>query len=240
MTLTAISVDDEPRAHKIIAHYAAKIDGLVLVESFTSPVKAANFLNTNKVDIIFLDINMPDMDGISLLKTLKQRPMIIFTTAYDNYAVESYDYDAIGYLLKPIEFPKFYKAVLRVIELRMSEIKTIPTKAKPAGEADSAKNVLLKSGSKMLQIDTSKIRYISASGNYAELVLSAQQKVFVDHNLSELSEKHLPECFIRIHRSYIINKNYLSELESHQVKIGEIHLPMGKTYRSEVRRLVGA
>lgn len=229
MNLTAISIDDEPRAHNIIEHYAAKVEQLELVNSFISPLRAASFLKEQAVDLIFLDINMPDLDGISLLKTLKTPPSVIFTTAYEEYAVESYEYEADGYLLKPIEFPKFYKAVMRVFEKKFTE------KPKPVDETnyvDSA--IFLKNGNKMLRFQTSEIRFIEASGNYAEIHLE-NQRLYVDHSLSELLEYYLPKNFVRIHRSYIINCNHITELEAYQVKVSEIQLPIGKTYRTEVR-----
>lgn len=233
MILKAISIDDEPRAHHVIEHYAAKIEQLELVETFTSPLKAASFLKENPVDILFLDINMPDMDGMSLLKTLKEPPIVIFTTAYDEYAVESYDHEAAGYLLKPIEFPKFYKAVMRATELRQS-----PSTSAKILPAEST-SLLLKSGTKMLKFDPADIFYIEASGNYAELFL-ANEKVLVDHTLSELMDQLLGENFLRVHRSYAINVDHLSEYESHQVMVNDKTLPIGKTYRAEVKAFISS
>lgn len=228
MILKAISIDDEPRAHHVIEYYASKIEELELVESFTSPLKAASFLKENPVDVLFLDINMPDMDGMSLLKTLKEPPTVIFTTAYDEYAVESYDHEAAGYLLKPIEFPKFYKAVMRVVEQKQPPVSS-------ATKADnSTASLLLKSGNKMLNFNPDDIIYVEASGNYAE-VITKDNKVIVDHSLTELIENHTAISFLRIHRSYIINTKHFSEYESHQLKIGGTSLPIGKTYRKEVK-----
>lgn len=231
MKLKAISVDDEPRAHTVIQHHASKIEQLELIESFTSSIKAAAYLNENQVDILFLDINMPDMNGIALLKTLKNPPHVIFTTAYEEYAVESYDFEAMGYLLKPIEFSKFFQAVMRVVE----KMKTKP-QSFHSSDQESKKVIFLKSGTKLLKIDTSKINYITASGNYAELRIGAE-KLLVDHNLNELMEKLPPETFFRIHRSYSINSTYLEEYESHQLKISGQILPIGKTYRQAIKSL---
>lgn len=228
--LKAISIDDEPRAHHVIKHHASKIGQLELVNSFTSPMKAATWMKEHPVDLLFLDINMPDMDGLSLLKTLKNPPAVIFTTAYDEYAVESYDYEAAGYLLKPIEFPKFYKAVMRVVDQK-SNPGLVDSNTKDISESW----LLLKSGAKILKFNPADIHYIEASGNYAELHLE-KETTLVDHTLSELMESYLGDRFIRIHRSYIINTVYLREYESHQVKVGEETLPIGKTYRKETRQ----
>ena len=231
MILKAISIDDEPRAHLVIKHHSEKVEGIVLVNSFTSPLKALSYLREEKIDLIFLDINMPDMDGLSLLKTLKDPPTVIFTTAYDEYAVESYDHQAAGYLLKPIEFPKFYKAVMRVIEQQ----KTPYPRTLQADK--SAAFLLLKSGSKMLKFDSADIQFIEASGNYAELI-TKERKVMVDHSLIELLENLPAQSFLRIHRSYIVNIAYLSEYELHQLKIGDKILPIGKTFRQEVKQAI--
>ena len=233
MILKAISIDDEPRAHHVIEHYASKMEQLDLIDSFTSPLKAASYLKEHSIDLIFLDINMPDMDGMSLLKTLKDPPIVIFTTAYDEYAVESYDHEAAGYLLKPIEFPKFYKAVMRAAELRQT-----PATSSPVNTAES-NSLLLKSGTKMLKFDPADIFYIEASGNYAELFLG-DEKTLVDHTLSELMNQLPNKHFLRVHRSYAINVDHLSEYESHQVKVGDKTLPIGKTYRAEVRSFIAA
>lgn len=232
MILKAISVDDEPRAHHVIRYLSSKVEQLELTESFTSPTKAATFLNKNKVDILFLDINMPDMDGLSLLRTLKDPPNVIFTTAYDEYAVESYDFEAAGYLLKPIEFPKFYKSVMRVLDKKAAN-------KPPDEETTSATktSLLLKSGTKLLRFEPDDIVAIEASGNYAELHINGK-KVMIDHTLSELSGTYLPACFLRVHRSYIINLHYLREFESHQLKVDQYTIPIGKTYRQDVKKAI--
>lgn len=227
--ITAISIDDEPRAHDVISHFASKMDILDLKDSFTSPLKALEYLKNNPVDLLFLDINMPDMDGMSLLNTINNKPAVIFTTAYEEYAVESYDHEAAGYLLKPIEFPKFYKAVMRVLDQEKSSASlSHETINKPVT------SLLLKSGTKLLSFNPDDVRHIEASGNYSELYLK-EEKAIVDHTLSELIEEHLPDRFIRVHRSYIINMDYLQEYETHRVKVDGIDLPIGKTYRKKLK-----
>ena len=230
MNITAISIDDEPGAHAVIEHHASKIEELDLIETFTSPVKALDYLRDHDVDLLFLDINMPDIDGMTLLKTLKNPPDVIFTTAYDEYAVESYDFQASGYLLKPIGFPKFYQAVMRVLDQKKSQR---PVEKSPSN-SDHSSSLMLKSGNKVLKFSAEDILYIKASGNYAEIYLQ-DESVLVDHTLSDLQEHFLPSSFVRIHRSYIINMNYLQEYESHQVRLNDILLPIGKTYRKEMQ-----
>lgn len=230
--ITAVSIDDEPHAHDVIAHYASKMDILDLQDSFTSPLKAAEYLKKHPVDLIFLDINMPDLDGISLLKMLKDPPTVIFTTAYDEYAVESYDHEAAGYLLKPIEFPKFYKSVMRVVELKKPAANQASVNLAPL-----TSSLLLKSGNKMLKIEAKSIQYVEASGNYATLYMEKRSQL-VDHTLSDLMENHLKPPFMRIHRSYIVNMQYLEEYESHQLRVAGQQLSVGKTYRKEIRSYI--
>jgi DNA-binding LytR/AlgR family response regulator len=233
MKITAISIDDELAAHQVIEHHVSKIDDLELIETFTSPFKALGYLRDHDVDLLFLDINMPDIDGMTLLKTLKSPPAVIFTTAYDEYAVESYDFQASGYLLKPIGFSKFYRAVMRVLDQKKASSKTTPavTKTEPNPV------LILKSGSKMLKLDPDRILFIEASGNYAEVV-QLSETVLVDHTLSELQEQHLSSPFVRIHRSYIVNMNHLQEYESHLIKVNNQHVPVGKTYRASVKEYI--
>lgn len=228
----AIAIDDEPRALTIIEKYAEKISFLELTHTFRSGIDAAEFLTkeATPVDLIFLDINMPDMDGISFLKTLKNPPMVIFTTAYSEYAVESYDFEAIGYLLKPFDFGKFYKAVQRAKELH--QLKDKNRNASDSKKTESPSFLLVKNGSQTIKLNPADIQYIEASGNYSE-IHTPTQKVLTDHSLTELEDMLDSGFFYRIHRSYIIHLEYLEIVENYQVQVAGRDLPLGKTYRKD-------
>lgn len=228
----AIVIDDEPRALTIIRKYAEKISHLELTQTFRSGIDAAEFLSGvgTEIDLLFLDINMPDMDGISFLKTLKNPPMVIFTTAYSEYAVESYDFDAIGYLLKPFDFGKFYKAVQRARKLQ--ELKNQEQTSIANNQVTKPSYLLVKNGSQTLKLNPADIHYIEAAGNYSEIV-TAEKQILTDHSLSDLEDLLPAGSFYRIHRSYIIHLKYLEIVENHQVQVADTHIPLGKTYRKE-------
>jgi len=227
--MRCIAVDDEPRALEIIDKFISKIDFLELIGKFRSPLEAIDFLMQNEVDLIFLDINMPDITGTELVKILNQKPMIIFTTAYSEYAVESYELKAIDYLLKPFEFDRFLNAVIKAKEtfkLKKGEEK----KHTILNPIDS--KIQLKSGSETFHVKISDIIYIEGLGNYVNVYLS-ERKIATYISLKDFLEKLPSENFIRIHKSYIISIDHIKSFENHQVKIGNKNIPIGKNYRKE-------
>ncbi len=213
-------VDDEPVALEILKDYITKVPFLESAGFFRDPLKAIDFLNESDVDLIFLDINMPDLTGIQFLKSLKKPPLTVFTTAYSEYALESYDYDAVDYLLKPIEFDRFLKAVNKAHEL--FHMKTTFPK--------NREHILIKSGTDYFKIKTNDIFYIRGTGNYVTFVTMKKEI------LSLMTMKHaleiLPQSqFFRIHKSYIINFQHVDRIETEQVKIRDEYLPIGDSYR---------
>jgi DNA-binding LytR/AlgR family response regulator len=226
--MRCLAIDDEPKALGIIRHYAAKVPDLQLVGEFRSGVDALQFLRTEPVDLIFLDINMPDLTGIELLQTLNRPPLILFTTAYSEYAVQSYDWDAVGYLLKPIEFPKFLKAVHKA----QAQLQPKPSVVTPNPTVNpvAAEYVFIKSGGQTYQVKVADILYFEASGNHV-LVVTLNRKILTLTSLIEIA-KFLPsQLFYRIHKSFIVALPHVEVIESYQVKIKSYNIPIGKTYR---------
>src|SRR5580658_869777 len=162
--MTCIAIDDEPKALEVIERYCQKISLASLIATFREPLKAIEFLNREKADLIFLDINMPDISGMQLLQTLSPRPLIIFTTAYSQYAVESYNLNAIDYLLKPITFERFLAAVNKALDLSLLKNKT---GSKNAG----SDTVFIKSGPQTYQVKINDILYLQKDGNYITVYL---------------------------------------------------------------------
>jgi DNA-binding LytR/AlgR family response regulator len=220
--MKCLVVDDEPVALEILKDYIAKIPFLQSEGFFRDPLKAVDFLKDNDVDLLFLDINMPDLTGIQFLKTLKKPPLAVFTTAYSEYALESYDYDAVDYLLKPIEFDRFLKAVNKAHEL--FQMKTsLP---------ENREHILLKSGTDYFKIKTADIYYIRGTGNYVTFVTEKKEI------LSLMTMKHALEIlpssrFFRIHKSFIINFQHVDRIETEQVKIQDEYLPIGDSYKDD-------
>ena len=183
------------------------------------------FLATEAVDLIFLDINMPDLTGIELLQTLVRPPLVIFTTAYSEYAVQSYDWDAVGYLLKLIEFPKFVKAVHKA----QAQLSAKPTSVPISTSAAAPEYILVKSGAQTYQVKLADILYLEASGNHVILV-TTERKIMTLTSLQEVA-KLLPSSFYRVHKSFIVALPHVQVIESYQVKIRGTEIPLGKTYR---------
>jgi len=232
--MRCIAVDDEPRALEIIDNFISKIDFLDLVGKFRSPVNAIDFLLQNEIDLIFLDINMPDITGTEFVKIMSQKPMIIFTTAYSEYAVESYELDAIDYLLKPFEFDRFFKAVIKAKETfkLSSGVEKKHTILNPIGN-----KLQLKSGSETFQVQIDDIKYIEGLGNYVNVYLT-EKKIATYISLKDFIEKLPKENFTRIHKSYIISINHIKSFENYQVKLDDKTIPIGKNYRKDFIELM--
>ncbi len=216
--IKAIAIDDEPVALKIIENHAARIPYLALKTSFTNAFDALSYLNENKVDLIFLDINMPDITGLEFLKSLTMKPSVIFTTAYSEYAVESYELEAADYLLKPFEFGRFLKAVNKIADLNSEE---------------SSDHLFLKSGYEHIRIDKAHLRYIKGDGNYVGFY-TRDQKVLCRMKMSEAEDHLAGDAFVKVHRSYIINKSEITKVERHQVHLKDEIIPVSQTYYEDL------
>jgi two-component system LytT family response regulator len=222
--MKCLAIDDEPVALDILEDYIAKVPFLECMGVFRDPLKALDYLRKSRVDLIFLDINMPDLTGIQFLKTLKNPPLVIFTTAYSEYALESYDYDAVDYLLKPIEFERFIKATNKACE--MFEVKA---KNRPifAGESD---HIFIKSGTNFHKVKTKNIFYIKGTGNYVTFVLD-QKEILSLMTMTKALEVLPKNFFFRIHKSYIVNSLHVDLIENEEVRIRGERIPIGDSYK---------
>jgi len=227
MKLNCIAIDDEPMALDIVKDYINKIPFLELSNSYRDSLKALNYLQHNDIDLIFLDINMPDLTGIQFLKSLVRKPMVIFTTAYSKYAVESYDYNAVDYLLKPIEFDRFLKAANKALE---QYLQTNNRELNTEKDSEEKKSIMVKSGTEIHNIKIIDIKYIESAGNYVTFFL-ANKKYMSLKSMNKLLSELPSKIFYRAHKSYIINLNHISKIERHQVTIGKTKIPIGKIYR---------
>lgn len=226
--MRCIAIDDEPKALSVIRHYAEKIPFLELVKEFRSSLDALEFLNKEPIALIFLDINMPDLTGIEFLQSLTSTPMIIFTTAYSEYAVQSYEWETVGYLLKPIEFSRFLKAVNKAADLH--KLKSQPSVIQTT--INNPQHLWIKSGSQTYQLALSDLIYIEASGNHVYFV-THDRRIISPTSLQEVAEKLPAGEFYRIHKSFIVAVKHLEVIERHQVKVKGSTLPIGRMYRNE-------
>jgi len=217
MALHCIVVDDEPLQQEILKDYIAEIHDLELIQVFSDGREVVEFLKSNNVDLIFLDINMPGMNGVELVKRLINPPAVIFTTAYPEYAVEGFNLDAVDYLLKPISFSRFSKAVEKF--LRNS-----------APSATDKDFVLVKSGKKEFRVKIESINYIESMGDYVRMVTSNQS--IISHGTMQQFLELLPSAqFCRIHKSYVINLENVEYCEGNVVSVAGKKLSIGKTFR---------
>jgi two-component system, LytTR family, response regulator len=229
--MNCIAIDDEPKALEVIERYCQKSDLVDLKTTFREPVKAIEFLNREKIDLIFLDINMPDINGIQLIQTLTARPMVIFTTAYSNYAAESYNLNAIDYLLKPITFERFLAAVNKASSQLSSQ-------NKPFAKDDESGSVFIKSGPHTYQVKVSDIFYLEKDGNYITVHLKDKQ-ILIRENMGDIFDLVPQSEFVRIHKSFVVAIKHITMIEVHQIIINGIKIPIGSTYRESLRSRLG-
>jgi len=228
--INCIAIDDEPKALEIIGRYCQKIDSLCLKASFREPVKALDFLNRVSVDLIFLDINMPDINGIQLIASLANKPMVIFTTAYSKYAVESYDLNAVDYLLKPITFDRFLAAINKA-----SISLTAKTKV---NKTEVQETIFIKSGPQTHQVKVSDILYLQKEGNYITVFLK-DKRILIRENMNDIFDLIPSADFVRVHKSYVVAIEHISLIEVHQIIINGEKIPIGSTYREPLRMRLG-
>ncbi|MBN1462856.1 MAG: response regulator transcription factor [Paludibacteraceae bacterium] len=229
-------IDDEPYALELIKDYILRTPFLELAKCFSNPFKAMDFLNKERIDLVFLDINMPEISGIQLYKSLNIPPMVIFTTAYPEFAAESYEYNAIDYLVKPIKYERFLKAVNKA-----SGFINTP----PSSDSQEVKSVqtskdnclFIKSGSQLVKIYPNDILYIEAAGNYM-CFHTREKKVMTLLNAKEVLELLPGNHFVRIHKSYIISIDHIDAIERHDVIVNGKLIPIGITYREHFLSLM--
>ncbi|MFD2035926.1 LytR/AlgR family response regulator transcription factor [Belliella marina] len=216
--LTAIAIDDEPMALEVVKNHASKVSFVDLKETFTDAIKALDYLKANPVDLIFLDIKMPDISGLELATLIPKNSMVIFTTAYSEHAVKSFELDAIDYLLKPFNLGRFVKSCQKALELY--ELKN--------GQTYGNGSIFIKTGYEQVKISFDDLLFCEANGNYVNFHL-AQEKILSRMTLAE-TENLLPSYFIKTHRSFIVNKSKIEKIEKHQVTLQNKTAPVSGSY----------
>ncbi len=233
MKLNCIAVDDEILALKKIKRYAEKIDYLNLLGTFDNALSTFSFLRENKVDLIFLDIQMDEFTGIQLLETIKDPPYIILTTAYDEYALKAYELDVMDYLLKPIPFERFVKAVEKVYARFLKDAThknqqiTIESHQQQPSKPDYT---FIKSGNKTIKIYFNKILYIEGMRDYLKIHME-DSKIMTLLNFKTIQDILDPQKFVRVHKSYIIAIDKIDYIENNAIKIRDKLIPVSNTYK---------
>jgi len=234
MNLKCIIVDDEPLAIEIIESYVNRIESLELVGKFRNAIKAFDFLQTGvEVDLIFLDIQMPKLTGIEFLKTLKNKPKVVFTTAYREYALEGFELEVLDYLLKPISFDRFMKAVSKALAQNTSTASPIQTNS-----SNDDDFIFFKSDKKMIRVCLCDILYIESIKDYVKIKTS-EKEVVTHQKISTLETKLSANDFIRVHRSFIVNIPKIESYSASEVELNEESIPIGRNYKAEVVERLG-
>jgi DNA-binding LytR/AlgR family response regulator len=234
-TIRVAIVDDEPLAAEVLQTYLHKIEGMELVGTCKNALEAFALLNKQTVDLMLLDINMPEITGIDFLKTIKHPPLVIFTTAYSEFAVESYDLHAVDYLLKPIPFERFLKAIKKAMDLLMpTQQATPPT----AGAASGDKLMFVRSEGKWIKIDLAKLWFVEGLKDYVRLWMD-EGRVTVHSTMKNFEEQlSAYSNFVRVHKSHIVNLEYISEVDGSSIKIKDQMIAIGSTYKDDVYKVL--
>jgi two-component system LytT family response regulator len=224
MQLKCIAIDDEPLALELIRQYVKRVPGLELVQTFDDAISGGEFLRMNTVDLLFIDINMPDITGIELVRSLKDKPATIFTTAYKKFAFEGFELEAVDYLLKPIAFERFQKAVQRVIDFHAVKYPAIPV---------TGEHFFVRSEYRMIKIEMDQIEYIEGLEDYIRIYLTDARPILTLMTLKGVLEKLPEEKFRRIHRSYIVPVDKVRSILNRKLTLSNgVELPVSDTYVS--------
>ena len=227
--INCIVIEDQPPAQRILKRFIEDVGGLKLMQTFDDALQAMHYLKGNPVDLIFLDVHLPSISGIEFLKSLKSRPFVILTTAFSEYALESYEYDVTDYLLKPFSFERFVQAVSKV-QISSSEPKGQENYLESAISPDV---IFIKSGYELVKIVVSDIQYIQSDTDYTD-IFTATKKYVSQEPLRHWERQLNSKRFLRIHKSYILNMSKISKIVGNQVHLeNKITLPIGRTYRED-------
>lgn len=218
-------VEDEPLAQNVLKKFIAGHPLLELAAVCADAIEAQQWLAREQADIVFLDINLPRLSGTSFLKSLSRPPLVIFTTAYPEFAVDGFELDAVDYLVKPFSFERFLRAVNKALEKLERKV--------PGGPTAAATSIFIKADKKVYKINLSDILYIEALDDYVKVV-TAQSNYLVHDTLKSLQEELPADLFMRVHKSYIIAGSKIVFIEGNYVKIGDRDIPIGASYREEV------
>jgi DNA-binding LytR/AlgR family response regulator len=235
MEIKALIIDDEPLAQNVIQQYAKKLPNLKIEATCNDAICAHQTLQEKEIDLIFLDINMPKLSGISFLRNLKNAPLVIFTTAYSEYALEGFELDAIDYLKKPFSFDRFCKAIFKAEELLQLKHEASSHQTKEA-ENDF---LFIKSNKKTIKVNFSEICFIEGLGDYIRVHLS-DQKIVTNLSMKKILDLLPEKLFYRIHKSFIISLSKIDVIEGNMVVINKTKLPIGNSFRQDFLNYVNS
>ena len=224
--IRCIAIDDEPLALSQITGYVEKTSFLELAASCHNALQAMDILAKEGIDLVFVDINMPDLSGMDFVKSLTQKPLVVFTTAYSEYALEGFRVDALDYLLKPISYTDFLKSANKA--LRYCEVMT------GKGSETGSQHLFIRTDYKMVQIDINSITHIESQNEYIRIFIEDEKPIMTLLSIKSIEERLPADRFMRIHRSYIVNLKKIAMVTKSSVMIGKHHIPIGNQYKENI------
>jgi two-component system, LytTR family, response regulator len=235
LKLNCVIIEDEPLARNLMVEYVKKVPSLNLIEAFSNPLAAMETLRSASIDILFLDVQMPEITGISLLKILKKRPIVVLTTAYSQYALEGYELDVADYLLKPITFERFLKSVDKITQ----RLESAPAVQQTPVESTTLASpfIFVKDGTKLVKVKLDEVLFIEGLKDYVT-IHTVNQKIVTLQRLKALEEQLPATQFIRIHNSYIVSLGAIDVIQKNEVQIKGVTLPVGDTYRKSFKEFI--
>jgi DNA-binding LytR/AlgR family response regulator len=235
MKYKCLIVDDEPIAQQILESYISQIDSLHIAGKCSNAFEALNVLHQEQIDILFLDIKMPSLSGLEMLKTLQNPPKVILTTAFSEFGVESYEFGIVDYLLKPISFERFLKAVNKIVIPKSANLEKEENEEKLSSDPTF---IFFKADKKIHKYYFSEILFIEGSGNYVKIHTKNDKPLMVLDKLIELYDKLPQKNFIRIHKSFIVNVSHIQKIEGNMLKIQDKSIPISATYKQKLEGLI--
>lgn len=235
MKYSCLVVDDEPIAQQILENYISQIDALQLVAKCNNAFEALNVLHQEPIDILFLDIKMPSLSGLDMLKTLQNPPTVILTTAFSEFGVESYDYGVSDYLLKPISFERFLKAIHKILIPKNSDLLKVNPEVKQMQESTF---IFFKADKKIHKYYFSDILFFEGSGNYIKIHSNHDKPLMVLDKLTDIQGKLPQKQFIRVHKSYIINISHIQKIEGNMLTIKDKVIPVSLTFKQNLEEVL--
>jgi DNA-binding LytR/AlgR family response regulator len=221
--MRCIIVDDDKVSRELVQDYVADTEGLELLGAFPSAIEANNFLSKNHVDLIFLDVEMPKMTGLELLKSLDEKPLIILITSKEKYAIEAFEYEVLDYLLKPVEYARFVKAFQKA----KNKLKPMPL------DNVTKESIFIKVDSELINLPFKEVLWIEALGDYINII-TAQRKLVVLSTMKNIEEKLPPTEFVRVHRSYFVRLDRIKKISEHIILVENKLIPVSKSYKKEL------
>ena len=237
MNINCIAIDDEPLALDIIKDYCSRVPFLNLLHTFDNAVESIQFIHDNKVDLMFLDIQMEELTGLQLLNALKTRPIVILTTAYDNYAIQGFELDVLDYMLKPISFERFLKGVNRASERILPGMREVIKQEIQLPEPSEESFFFVKTETRIEKVDAAEVLYVEGMGDYWRIV-TKNKRIMTLMNAKRIEDMLREPQFCRVHKSFFVAIDKINSIERNRIKIADQLIPVSDTYRSNFFALI--